>query len=182
VLFSVTAQESYVFALTRDGFDWKAIPVGGQALAEKVAAFRRGLNVNDLHRGLERLECTQIEGDKRGLSRVECGQVLAKECEEAERRGLARTDCATVQSRRGLFDLGLAHELYETLLGPVEALIRDHRNCCFGCRYAEPSRSVQECWGPDQYKRIRAVSCGYRHRQSIRSQRHMVSFWPRASR
>jgi hypothetical protein len=63
--------------------------------------------------------------DKRGLSRVECGQVLAKECEEAERRGLARADCATAQSRRGLFDLGLAHELYETLLGPVEPLIRD---------------------------------------------------------
>jgi tetratricopeptide (TPR) repeat protein/CHAT domain-containing protein len=128
VLFSAGGKESYVFALTRDGLDWKAIPVGGQALAEKVAAFRRGLNVDDLHRGLERLECTQIEADKRGLSRVECGQVLAKECEEAERRGLARTDCATAQSRRGLFDLGLAHELYETLLGPVEALIREKRH------------------------------------------------------
>jgi CHAT domain-containing protein len=126
VLFSAGDKESYVFALTRDGFDWKAIPVGGRALAEKVAAFRRGLNVDDLHRGLERLECTQIEADKRGLSRVQCGQVLAKECEEAERRGLARTDCATAQSR--LFDLGLAHELYETLLGPVGALIRDKRH------------------------------------------------------
>jgi CHAT domain-containing protein len=93
-----------------------------------VAAFRRGLNVDDLHRGLERLECTQIEADKRGLSRVECGQVLEKECEEAERRGSARTDCATAQSRRGLFDLGLAHEFYDTLLGPVEALIRDKRH------------------------------------------------------
>jgi CHAT domain-containing protein len=124
VLFSA----GYVFALTRDGFDWKAIPVGGQALAEKVAVFRRGLNVDALRRGLERLECTQADADKRGLSRVECGQVLAKECEEAERRGLARTDCATAQRRRGLFDLGLAHELYETLLGPVEALIRDKRH------------------------------------------------------
>jgi Tfp pilus assembly protein PilF len=90
VLFSAGAKESYVFALSRDSFDWKAIPVGGQALAEKVAAFRRGLNVDALHRGLERLECTQAEADKRGLSRVECGQVLARECEEAERRGLAR--------------------------------------------------------------------------------------------
>jgi tetratricopeptide (TPR) repeat protein/CHAT domain-containing protein len=128
VLFSAGDKESYVFALTRDVFDWKAFPVGAEALAEKVAAFRRGLNVDDLHRGLERLECTQAEADKRGLSRVECGQVLAKECEEAERRGLARTDCATAQSQSGLFDLGIAHELYETLLGPVEALIRDKRH------------------------------------------------------
>jgi len=35
-------------------------------------------------------------------------------------------DCATAQSR--LFDLGFAHELYETLLGPVGALIRDKRH------------------------------------------------------
>lgn len=37
--------EIFVFALTRDGFDWKSIPLGGDALAQKVAAFRRGLNV-----------------------------------------------------------------------------------------------------------------------------------------
>jgi CHAT domain-containing protein/tetratricopeptide (TPR) repeat protein len=128
VLFSAGGKESYVFALTRDGFDWKAIPVGEQALAEKVAAFRRGLNVDDLHRGLERLECTQAEADKRGLSRVECGNVLVKECQDAEKRGLARPDCATAQGRSGLFDLAVAHELYETLLGPVEALIQDKRH------------------------------------------------------
>jgi CHAT domain len=29
------------------------------------------------------------------------------------------------EGRRGLFDLGLAHELYDTLIGPVEGLIRD---------------------------------------------------------
>jgi tetratricopeptide (TPR) repeat protein len=122
------SKESYVFALTRDGSDWKSIPLGAEALAQKVAAFRRGLDVDVLHRGLERLECTQIEADKRGLSRVECGQVLAKECQEAEKRGLARSDCATGQAQRELFDLGLAHELYEALLGPVEPLIKDKRH------------------------------------------------------
>jgi tetratricopeptide (TPR) repeat protein/CHAT domain-containing protein len=128
VLFFAGGKENYVFALTREGFDWKAIPVGGKALAEKVAAFRRGLDVDALHRGLGRVDCTQAEADKRGLSRIECGQALAKECEEAEKRGLARTDCATAQDRRGLFDLGLAHELYETLIGPVEPPIRDKKH------------------------------------------------------
>ena len=39
-------KESYVFALTREGLDWKAIPLGGDALTKKVAAFRRGLDVD----------------------------------------------------------------------------------------------------------------------------------------
>jgi CHAT domain-containing protein/tetratricopeptide (TPR) repeat protein len=45
LLFSVADDEGYVFALTREGFDWKPFPVGAEALAQKVAAFRRGLNV-----------------------------------------------------------------------------------------------------------------------------------------
>jgi CHAT domain-containing protein/Tfp pilus assembly protein PilF len=128
VLFFAGDKESYVFALTRDSFDWKAVLIARQPLEERAAAFRRGLDVDTLHRGLERLECTQAEADKRGLSRLECGQASAKECEEAEKRGLARPDCATTQGRRGLFDLSLAHELYETLLGPIAALIQDKRH------------------------------------------------------
>jgi CHAT domain-containing protein/tetratricopeptide (TPR) repeat protein len=129
VLLSTGAKESYVFALTRDGFDWKAIPVGEQALAEKVAAFRRGLDVGALHRGLERLECTQAEAEKRGLSRVECGRLMAKQCADAatQGRGLGRAECSNVHENE-LFDLGLAHELYDTLIGPVESLIKDKRH------------------------------------------------------
>jgi CHAT domain-containing protein len=82
LLFSAGAKESYVFALTRDGFDWKAIPVGERALAEKVAGLRRGLDMGALLRG----------------------------------------------DWRDLYDLGLAHELYDTLIGPVEPLIRDKRH------------------------------------------------------
>jgi CHAT domain-containing protein len=37
---------SYVFALTRDRFDWKEIPLGEQALSDKVKAFRRGLDTD----------------------------------------------------------------------------------------------------------------------------------------
>jgi CHAT domain-containing protein len=34
----------------------------------------------------------------------------------------------SITSSRGLFDLGLAHELYETFLGPIESLIQDKRH------------------------------------------------------
>lgn len=66
-------KESYVFALTADSFDWKTIPLGASALSDKVAAFRKGLDVYKLES----------------------------------------------------FDLDLAQELYEALLGPVEALTKD---------------------------------------------------------
>jgi CHAT domain-containing protein/Tfp pilus assembly protein PilF len=44
-LFSVAETESYVFVLTKSGFTWSPIASGAAALAERVAAFRRGLNV-----------------------------------------------------------------------------------------------------------------------------------------
>jgi CHAT domain-containing protein/tetratricopeptide (TPR) repeat protein len=40
--------ESYVFALTRDGFDWHTIAIGAESLSTKVAAFRRGLDLEKL--------------------------------------------------------------------------------------------------------------------------------------
>ena len=47
--FLTGADESYVFALTHDSFDWKVIPLTGKALTEKVTAFRRGLDVDSLN-------------------------------------------------------------------------------------------------------------------------------------
>ncbi|HEY0910612.1 MAG TPA: CHAT domain-containing tetratricopeptide repeat protein, partial [Bradyrhizobium sp.] len=41
--------ESYVFALTHDSFDWKVIPLTGKSLTAKVSAFRHGLNVDSLN-------------------------------------------------------------------------------------------------------------------------------------
>lgn len=46
VVFSVLDKQSYVIAVTRDGFDWKPISLGADDIAKKVAAFRRGLDVN----------------------------------------------------------------------------------------------------------------------------------------
>ena len=81
--------ESYVFALTKEVFDWKAIPLGGEALAHKVTDFRRGLDVDMLQ-------------DQ---------QILDK-----------------IKKKRELFNLGTAHELYTTLISPVEPMIRSKRH------------------------------------------------------
>jgi CHAT domain-containing protein len=76
-------------ALTRGGFDYKTIPLGGAALTEKIAAFRRGLNLDELYRHIEVLKSTGKQPE--------------------------------------LFDLALANELYTSLLGPIEALIKDKK-------------------------------------------------------
>jgi CHAT domain-containing protein len=45
VLFALADKESYVLALTREKFDWQWIPFGADALSQKVAVLRRGLDV-----------------------------------------------------------------------------------------------------------------------------------------
>jgi CHAT domain-containing protein len=44
-IYSVVDKQSYVIAITRDGADWKEVPLGANALAQKVTAFRKGLDV-----------------------------------------------------------------------------------------------------------------------------------------
>jgi CHAT domain-containing protein/Tfp pilus assembly protein PilF len=46
VLFALADKDSYAIALTRDGFDWKRIPLGADAISQKVSAFRRGLDIS----------------------------------------------------------------------------------------------------------------------------------------
>ena len=50
VFFLTGDKESYVFALTRDGFDWRTIAIGAENLSEKVAAFRNGLDLEKLQK------------------------------------------------------------------------------------------------------------------------------------
>jgi CHAT domain-containing protein/Tfp pilus assembly protein PilF len=83
VLFALGDKESFVFALTRDNFDWKKIPFGADAVSQKVAAFRRGLDIGQAN---------------------------------------------DASGKAHLFDLALANELYVTLLGPIEAQIKDKRS------------------------------------------------------
>jgi CHAT domain-containing protein/tetratricopeptide (TPR) repeat protein len=82
LLYAIEGKESYVFAVTRTSAAWKQIPLGTAALSEKVAAFRRGLDVEALRQS--------AEGGKPVL-----------------------------------FDLGLANDLYVSLVGPVDDLIKD---------------------------------------------------------
>jgi CHAT domain-containing protein len=65
--------ESYVFAVTDRGLDWRSIPAGNDEIAAKVADFRRGLELDT----------------------------------------------------RQLFDLNLANELYDLLIGPIDTLVKD---------------------------------------------------------
>ncbi|WP_369719665.1 tetratricopeptide repeat protein [Bradyrhizobium sp. LLZ17] len=44
-VYSVLDKRSYVIAITRESVDWKEIPLGADALAQKVTAFRKGLDV-----------------------------------------------------------------------------------------------------------------------------------------
>ncbi|MHC2276582.1 CHAT domain-containing protein/Tfp pilus assembly protein PilF [Bradyrhizobium diazoefficiens] len=44
-IYSVVDKQGYVIAITREGVDWKEIPLGADALAQKVSAFRKGLDV-----------------------------------------------------------------------------------------------------------------------------------------
>jgi CHAT domain-containing protein len=85
LLFATGEKEIYVFAVTGQGAAWKPIALGTAALAEKVAAFRRGLDVAALRQSAQ-------------------------------------------SGKPVLFDLGLANELYVSLVGPVEDLIKDARH------------------------------------------------------
>jgi CHAT domain-containing protein len=63
VFFLTNDKESYVFALTRDAFDWKTVPMGGTAMQEKIAAFRRGLDPDTLERQTEAAKSTGKQPD-----------------------------------------------------------------------------------------------------------------------
>ncbi len=96
-------KESYVFGLTQDAFDWQTIPIGAQALAVKVSAFRRGLS-----------------SDAPALS--------AKDSMDCRGLGPESTACRGLGPAAQGFDLALAQEFYADLLGPVESLFKDKKH------------------------------------------------------
>ena len=46
VFWLPSEKETYVFALTQGGFEWRAIPIGAQQLSQSIATFRVGLDPN----------------------------------------------------------------------------------------------------------------------------------------
>ena len=88
--------------MTREGFEWKTIPVGAEEMAAKLTAVRRGVDVDEL------------------LNSIDAGKPV-------------------------LFDLGVAYDLYQTLLGPVNSVIKDKGHCW--CRRPAASRRCRSmCW------------------------------------
>jgi CHAT domain-containing protein len=53
LLYATGEEKSYVFAVTRASVAWKPIPVGTAALFSRVAAFRRGLDVEALRQSAQ---------------------------------------------------------------------------------------------------------------------------------
>src|SRR5215470_7608876 len=47
------AKQTYVFAATREDFMWAVLPFGAAELTAKIAAFRRGLDVEELNRSVQ---------------------------------------------------------------------------------------------------------------------------------
>jgi CHAT domain-containing protein len=62
------------------------------------------------------------------LKLVQGGAETLSQRVAAFRQGLDIGKASDASGKSGLFDLGLAHELYRTLLGPVEAQVKDKRS------------------------------------------------------
>ncbi len=52
VFWLVGAKESFVFALTRERFEWSSIAIGNAELTDRIADFRRGLDVDEFRRSI----------------------------------------------------------------------------------------------------------------------------------
>ena len=76
----------------------------------------------------QRAECTQAEAEKRGLSRIECGRLLRRSARRPSSAASRARTAHRPKARASCSISALAHELYGTLIGPVEALIRDKRH------------------------------------------------------
>ena len=74
LLFVTGDEQSYVFAVTADGFDWRPIPAGRSAIVAKVTAFRRGLELDtmqqfDLGLANELSRCSSVRSTRSSRTR-----------------------------------------------------------------------------------------------------------------
>jgi CHAT domain-containing protein len=78
-------KSSEAFAVTRESVSWRAVPLNEKELAQKVTAFRRGLDTDEYEKSID-------------------------------------------AGKPAMFDVVGAHALYQQLLGPFEAMIKDKKN------------------------------------------------------
>ena len=93
-----TAEETFIWVVTKTNSRWAHSDLGTKALQERVAALRCGLDES------------AWSGDERG----KCANLLGLDSKSEWKRG-----------RPLPFDLARAHELYKGLFGDVEDLIKD---------------------------------------------------------
>jgi CHAT domain-containing protein/tetratricopeptide (TPR) repeat protein len=87
-------EQGFAWAMTREDSQWQTIPIGTKALAEKIQRLRCGLDASNWSDTARRERCRQLTG-----------------------RAVSDSDPLP-------FDLAAAHDLYTTLLGPFESLLR----------------------------------------------------------
>lgn len=90
-------EQGFAWAVTREDVHWQSIPIGTNTLAERVQTLRCGLDASNWLDPARRERCKQLTG-----------------------RTVSDSDPLP-------FDLAKAHDLYATLLGPFESLLRGKR-------------------------------------------------------
>ena len=109
-----TTAETFIWAVTKDKAVWKRTPLGGKALADKVAFLRKELDPSTATRSAPPSNSAAI-GQLKTSNSAASGQ-------QNNKRGFA-----TAQENAG-FSLNTAHELYSQLLGPIENTIEHKKH------------------------------------------------------
>ncbi len=108
----ITPAETFVWAITREQAIWKRAPLGGKALADKVARLRCGLDGSNW-------------ADPSGWPDKQQWDIEAKAAQQIKRDKCIALIGATYTDRDWPpFPFDTAFELYQTLLAPVEQIIK----------------------------------------------------------
>jgi hypothetical protein len=105
-------EETLTWVMTRGAVRWRSIPLGTRALADRVAALRCGLDASGWDDAAGWPQQTAVDKQRRDeqqARRDRCKQLLGVE--------VSSNDLPP-------FDLGRAHQLYQTLLAPLADLTK----------------------------------------------------------
>jgi CHAT domain-containing protein/tetratricopeptide (TPR) repeat protein len=113
-------EESLIFVVTREASRWSSVPLGRRALASSIAALRCGLDDALWQDASNWPQTTEDEKRQRAvqLERRQRCHALTKAAPRTELAGLIPIEVLP-------FDVERAHDLYQSLFGPIEDLIKD---------------------------------------------------------